>query len=528
MGQFLKKWSLVILLICFFLDISVYCRESSVFFDKTALESKNCTFTPKTAESNILLEKYISDRIHLIRMNVTVHWNNLTAKKDSYPRNMEWYMTTSISGKRLLLLDKNFEMMSLWTLSQSVVTMSLRLEQGPSDCLRAYSPDKADDIIYYSLLKIPNSNKTANDDENKDHDLEICNGYSKEPVCCRITRHGKLKCDKHLTDKRVKILERAISIILFLSLSFSLNLVPRSWYETNNSVFEFMEPVEQATFIDAKRAKHNKIDLKNFKRTRKPKRLQDIFEEIPESETNKMFCIRVGVKKVFAQTDQLVSEITKSPGLKYFFSHLMVFLSYFCFTCRMRNIDLLKCHCYKETCCKLYFYQCLGKIMKIIVSLLYLLPLLLQCLYKFHYDYDKIEAWLFFTIIVLISVILIAFQTFQLKGFKAVLRECLSLTYNQDMAKRFKSSKNFFFAKCLDDSVPWYLCCFKTLWSSLLCIICICISFFPFFHFLLMLFRKLSLVNKSLKKRLHRIFLPIIQIIFFLLIIIIISMYILV
>ncbi|XP_071083707.1 uncharacterized protein [Haliotis cracherodii] len=390
----------------------------SVLFFTTAAEptvdgSSRRFLRPKTfhdgkcdfflADSNIqdeLIEVF-ENGVKVIKFNVKFkdyHDDVLTAKGGDLFRPNLWVRSPSSEGLRLLMLDDNFEMLSLSLLGIGVVEMDVKLDEKPYGCMNGLTSEQRVNRTRQILLKdfqLPGSSEKSGSLKTE----YICN-MRIVPVdnranfayhCCHMDPDGFEICEDIHYDLWVNVLLTCILVLKILVVLYSPSFIPEPLYRRRFIATDYTYFIprsnERITIVKST-GENYPNDIPRI-RLQKLKRLEKLKNSLDQMQVDRIYELdrihfSVESRKLLAENYVPVSI------MKMIYDNI--------FRCKIRSLASLKPCCDAGICNiiasgtnVLTWFRCLKYFAKMILLCLLVIPWVIRLVVYYTYEAVMIE-----------------------------------------------------------------------------------------------------------------------------------------
>ncbi|XP_076447500.1 uncharacterized protein LOC143284575 isoform X2 [Babylonia areolata] len=159
-----------------------------------------------------------------------------------------WVRSTGRQGRSLLVLEDNYDFMSLFFLSIGVFEQNVTLRDSPRNCLRTRTPEEILHIINMLLLNDFKPQGEGQDPGSLSVDEHVCHMTIKEVdgyaqfryTCCHLSPDGEVMCSEVSPDDWIDVLMAFIVITKVLVVLFSPSFLPGSLYRLKYVAIEYL------------------------------------------------------------------------------------------------------------------------------------------------------------------------------------------------------------------------------------------------------------------------------------------------
>ncbi|XP_071083708.1 uncharacterized protein [Haliotis cracherodii] len=364
----------------------------------TTVYDEKCEFFLTDSKLHDRLSETLGSKVNMIKFNVKFKGypdDVLIAKGGDLFRPNLWIRSTSRQGQSLLMLDDNFEMLSLSLLGIGVVLMDVELHEKPQGCMNHLTPEQRENSTRYMVFndfKLPGpGEKSGSLSKNE----RICN-MRVVPVsgranfvyhCCHIDPDGNEICEDVYRGVWFNVLLSCIIIIKVMLVLYSPMFIPDTFYRQQFTATEYVYHIpvgkERIKVVKTKDVLHYKsnnpkITLSDLKGNDK------LIESLKKLQNDKIYeldriHISVKARKLLSENYVPVSV------MKMIYDNI--------FRCKMRSIPSLKPCCDAGICgtvckgCKvLSWFRCLRIFAKMILIGLLAIPWIIRLIAYFKYE----------------------------------------------------------------------------------------------------------------------------------------------
>ncbi|XP_048252729.1 uncharacterized protein LOC124146152 [Haliotis rufescens] len=446
----------------------------------TAVYNEKCEFFLTDSTLHDRLSETLGSKVNMIKFNVKFKGypdDILIAKGGDLFRPNLWIRSTSRQGQSLLMLDDNFEMLSLSLLGIGVVLMDVELHEKPQGCMNHLTPKERENSTRYMVFndfKLPGPGEKSGSLSKKERicNMRIVPENDKANFvyhCCHIDPDGNEICEDVHRDLWINVLLICIIIIKVMVVLYSPTFVPETFYRKKFTATEYVHHIPP----DKKKKKLKIVKTMypgSYTSENPPIRLEKIegLEYMKLSlnslQVDKIYDVKLDRIQLLVKARKLLSETYVPVSVtKMIYENI--------FRCKMRNLPSLKPCCDTGICgvidvgCKvLTWFRCLRIFAKLILIGLLAIPWIIRLVMYFTYEAaiveEKNEAaerfqagmhfhgsftlyltplhGLFVAIYIIVSIDSFAYGllgTAMKNRFKFILRKCL-----RDMRERSRSS----------------------------------------------------------------------------------------
>ncbi|XP_067684403.1 uncharacterized protein [Haliotis asinina] len=174
-----------------------------------------------------------------------------TANDSDLFRPNVWIKAASTQGRSLLMLDDNFEVLSLSLLGIGVVTVDVELDEKPHGCVTLLTTEQRVNLTRYLVtndFRLPGPGEKS---LSLSKDELICN-MRIVPVsgranfvhqCCHIDADGNTSCEDIHPDIWINVLLTCILIIKVLVVLYSPSFIPETFYRDKYTATDYAYPI---------------------------------------------------------------------------------------------------------------------------------------------------------------------------------------------------------------------------------------------------------------------------------------------
>lgn len=218
--------------------------DTTVMYSSVSASSPHtidtCKLVPKLPNAGETIAGLANSDKQLVKITVTIREENGTfAKKETRLKN--WVISTSLTGKSMLMLKENFDSMSLYTLGLGVEFYSVTLTQEPTDCLIGKKVEEIENILRIHFLNnfgaIEHALPSGAEICNKDIGKKESNRDRLVYVCCKLNQENQLQCSELTTSIWIQLLFISIIILQVLIILYSPVYMPGFMYKAK-SIFQ--------------------------------------------------------------------------------------------------------------------------------------------------------------------------------------------------------------------------------------------------------------------------------------------------
>ncbi|XP_067685341.1 uncharacterized protein [Haliotis asinina] len=376
---------------------------SSVWNTTTAVNDQTCEFSPTDSKLHDRLSEALDSDIKMIKFNVKFKGypdDILLARGGDLFRPNLWIRSTSRQGQSLLMLDDNFEMLSLSLLGIGVVLMDVELDEKPFGCMNQLTAAERENMTRYMVFndfKLPGPGEKSGRLRKNER---VCNmkigtvsgranfGYH----CCHIDPDGLELCEDVYRGLWFNVLMSCIIIIKVMLVLYSPVFIPDSFYRQQFTDTEYVYHIP-----DGKR----RIKVVKTKDTYRYKSIipkirfgdltgnDKLVKSLKKLQNDKIYeldriHISVKARKLLSENYVPVSV------MKLIYDNLC--------RCKIRSIPSLKPCCdagifgtVGKGCRVVTWYRCLRIITKLILIALLAIPWIVRLVAYFKYEADILK-----------------------------------------------------------------------------------------------------------------------------------------
>ncbi|XP_046568120.1 uncharacterized protein LOC124276534 [Haliotis rubra] len=381
--------------------------NSTTVTTATTADAGTCEFFLTNSKTRDELSEALKSGIRMIKYNVRFKRypaDILLAKGGDLFRPNLWIRSTSRQGQSLLMLDDNFEMLSLSLLGIGVVLMNVELDEKPSGCMNQLTSVERENMTRYMVFndfKLPGPGEKS---ESLSKGERICN-MRIVPIddtanfvyhCCHIDPDGQEICEDVHRDVWINVLLICIILIKVLVVLYSPLFVPDTFYRKKFTATEYVYNIPQ----DKKKKKIKIVKTMypgSYTSENPPIRL----EELEGLEYMKLSLNSLQVDKIYdlkLHRIQLLVKARKLLSETYVPVSVTKMIYENIFRCKMRNLPSLKPCCDTGICgvidvgCKvLTWFRCLRIFAKMILIGLLAVPWIIRLVMYFTYEAVIVE-----------------------------------------------------------------------------------------------------------------------------------------
>ncbi|XP_067684811.1 uncharacterized protein [Haliotis asinina] len=347
------------------------------------------------------LVEVFENGVKVIKFNVKFkdyHDDILAAKGGDIFRPNLWIRSPSGQGLRLLMLDDNFEILSLTLLGIGVVEIDVQLDEKPYGCMNHLTSEERVNKTRTILLndfQLPNPGEKGSSSNTE----YICNmrivpvGQVANFVyhCCHIDPDGNEICEDIHHDVWVNVLLTCILVLKILVVLYSPSFIPENLYRRRFIATDYTYHIPSCNKrIRIVKSIGDKYppDIPRIP-IQKLKRLENLKKSIDQMQADRIYELdrihfSVESRKLLAENCVPVS-MTK-----------MIYDNIF--RCKIRSLDSLKPCCNAGLCnitasCSkaVTWYKCLKYFAKMILLCLLIIPWIIRLIVYYSYEADITE-----------------------------------------------------------------------------------------------------------------------------------------
>lgn len=247
-------------------DVTVHNRSGLISPDAHKLPKTNtpekeisfiqadvlCSIIVQNRSIPSLINQYISDeKIILIRYTLNLDLSNATVGKRSDTRMfnpLKWMKTKGRQGTRLLILDFEYELLSLHSLSIGIKDVTVPLKQSPEHCFDSLNVSNAELLL--TQIVMDNFQNESTSKENLESPESVCNlhvlsksGHADFRYrCCQQNLQGQMNCHYLYEDKWVDIKKKGFILIAILTMLVCPFFVPKCLFEDKAHTYVYRSP----------------------------------------------------------------------------------------------------------------------------------------------------------------------------------------------------------------------------------------------------------------------------------------------
>ncbi|WAR03022.1 hypothetical protein MAR_009580 [Mya arenaria] len=226
----------------------------STIFPNTTNAPVRCQIFSKDEKVVADIKDAISSGTKLIKYHLKLDnsdhkWEGKN-KSDAY-KLLYWVRTTGRHGTGLLLLRHDYDILSLTTLELGVVTLDVRIQEHPVDCLQNTSLTDVETLLR-ELVMNDFQNKSITEAVEMAASENVCNlhvlndsGTARyKYICCSRGANAYLTCHYLESDIWLTILMVSVTVLKILIALYSPRFVPQSLYRLRNFAKPFVHKID--------------------------------------------------------------------------------------------------------------------------------------------------------------------------------------------------------------------------------------------------------------------------------------------
>ncbi|XP_048252728.1 uncharacterized protein LOC125380976 [Haliotis rufescens] len=348
------------------------------------------------------LSEALKSSMKLITFNMKItgsHGDMFTANGSDLFRPNLWIRSTSRQGRSLLMLDDNFEVLSLSLLGIGVTTLNVELEEKPSGCMTLLTNEQRANVTRYLVVNDFSLPGPGEKSRSLNKDELICNmrivpesGRANFVYhCCHIDSDGNMFCEDVHRDLWINVLLTCILIIKVLVVLYSPSFIPETLYRKKFTATDYTYSIpshnERIKIVTTSRSNVYPSEIPRVK-----------FGKLEGLNTLKDSLTKLQTDKIYELSDiHLSVESGKLLSDNYVPVSVVKMLYENVFRCHIRRIPFLKSCCDAGMCdftngCKVFtWYRCMRIFAKLVLLGLLAVPWIIRLIVYYTYEADIAE-----------------------------------------------------------------------------------------------------------------------------------------
>ncbi|XP_041349366.1 uncharacterized protein LOC121368692 [Gigantopelta aegis] len=370
----------------------------------TTVKHSDCIFESATPHIRDTLNSLLTAGAKLVEYDVKFDVYDadvLTSNGGNLFRPYHWVRTSNRQGKTLLLLDHNYDVLSLSTLRLGVETMNVTLRTIPRGCIHGMSAEERMTGVRELLLNDFKRPDFGGGSGSLTKDNFVCNMYARNEggyanflyQCCHKDPDGVTVCQDMIRNIWINVLLACIIVIKVLVVLFSPSFVPEDFYRK-----KFTEADYVYHCPDKKQLKI--VATRHPDSTKYPKKIvksqclfgMDNFQTmISNMHVDKVYQVTFDKIHLAVKARRLLPEkVVPVSVIKVIFENI--------FRCKLRNLDPLNKCCETNIYHKLNlgfkeisWYKCLRILANLVLMFIFVLPWLVRIIIFYSYEASHVD-----------------------------------------------------------------------------------------------------------------------------------------
>ncbi|XP_046568117.1 uncharacterized protein LOC124276529 [Haliotis rubra] len=360
-----------------------------------------CELIPSDSKLSDALSEAKESGTKLIKFNLKItgsHGDIFTNDSDLFRPNM-WIKTTSTQGRSLLMLDDNFEVLSLSLLGIGVATIDVELDEKPLGCVTLLTTEQRVNLTRYLVVndfRLPGPGEKS---LSLNKDELICNMRIVPESgranflhhCCHIDSQGDTFCEDVHPDIWINVLLTCILIIKVLVVLYSPSFIPETLYRDKYTATDYAYPFpghnERIRIVTTSRDDVYPTEIPRI-RLSKFEGLNTLKKSLTELQVDKIY--ELTKIHLSVEAGKLLSDnYVPVSVVKMIYDNV--------FRCQIRRIPFLKSCCDAALCgfinvCKVFtWFRCMRVFAQLILLCLLAVPWIIRLVVYYAYESDIIE-----------------------------------------------------------------------------------------------------------------------------------------
>ena len=306
-----------------------------------------------------------------------------------------------VSGRTLLHLDHNYDVLSLSTLRIGVVSMNVTLRTIPRGCIHSLSAEERLTQVRELLLNDFKRPDLTTESGRLSKNNYVCNMYARNEdgyaiflyQCCHKDPDGDTICEDMIRDIWINILLACVIVIKIIVVLFSPSFLPESFYRKKFTEADYVYHCPDTKKLKIVATRHPG----SFTSPNKIVKFHCLFgmeyfqAMIRNMHVEKVYQVSFNKIRLAVKARRLLPENVVPVGvIKVIFENI--------FRCKLRNLPPLKPCCERNICGKLNpgfkvisWYKCLRILANIVLMFILVLPWMIRIIIFYSYEANMVD-----------------------------------------------------------------------------------------------------------------------------------------
>ncbi|ESO88793.1 hypothetical protein LOTGIDRAFT_165207 [Lottia gigantea] len=402
LAAFPRTACLIVLVLTFSLLHIIDCNITESVQKLNITNTNHCTVSPADRLFRDQLLQLLKAGVKMFDFDLEIKYQPrdiLESKRGNIIRWNHWIKTVDNRGRSLLMLDDNYELLSLNSMKMGLKQLNVSLVEDPLGCVRKLSAEDTADLLRRAVLNDFQRDPPVITEMNvRKPTQSVCNMHIKDNngeakflyECCHYIERHELVCSDVEKDSWMGVLVVLVISVKIILVLFSPLLIPESLYREKFIDAEYHHHV--LTDSTGRSVRTIKVvatrDPENYQSDNAVVKLDHVqgmeYLKTILNNLDNVYKMELDDIRLSVSAHRLLPENKVPVGiLRYFYNHLC--------RCKIRNVKAFATCCASNIFANFGFrsvkwYRCLVPFMKVVQMFLILLPWILRIVIFFQYE----------------------------------------------------------------------------------------------------------------------------------------------